>query len=108
MRTRVLLLCIVLCAFAAAPQRIVSLSPNVTELLYGMGAFPQVVGVSDYCSYPPGVKKLPSVGSWDGASLEKLSALHPDLVVVDDAEGAIVEDTYRRLGLRLLILPTHT
>ena len=97
-----------ICAGAASPpQRIVSLSPTVTELLYGIGAFRQVVGVTDYCSYPPEVSKLPSVGGWDGGSLERVSALRPDLVVVDDAEGALVEDTYRKLSLRLLIVPLH-
>jgi iron complex transport system substrate-binding protein len=85
----------------------VSLSPTATELLYRIGAFRQVVGVTDYCSYPPEVSKLPSVGRWDGASLEKVSALRPDLVVVDDAEGVLVEDTYRKLSLRLLIVPLH-
>lgn len=98
-----------ICAGAAGPrQRIVSLSPIVTELLYGIGAFRQVVGVTDYCSYPPEVSKLPRVGGWDGASLEKVAALRPDMVVVDDAEGALVEDTYRKLSLRLPIMPLHS
>ena len=96
-----------LIAFAAPPQRIVSLSPNVTELLYGVGAFSQVVGVSDYCSYPPQVKKLPSVGGWYNPSLEKLAAMRPDLVIVDDGEAPFVEDNFHKLGLRLLVVPTH-
>jgi hypothetical protein len=49
-------------AAANVPRRIVSLAPNITELLYGVGAFPQVVGVSDYCTYPPEAGKLPTVG----------------------------------------------
>jgi iron complex transport system substrate-binding protein len=97
------------CAAAAGPpRRIVSLSPTVTELLYGIGAFSQVVGVTDYCTYPPEAGRLPKVGGWDGASLERLAALRPDLVVVDNGEGALVEDTYRKLGLRLLIVPCRT
>jgi iron complex transport system substrate-binding protein len=108
-RTAAIGLLLAICATAGGPpQRIVSLSPPITELLYGIGAFRQVVGVTDYCSYPPEVKKLPSVGGWDGASLEKLFALRPDLIVVDDAEGALVEDKYRKLGLRLLIAPLHS
>jgi iron complex transport system substrate-binding protein len=107
MRTRVLFLCTALCAFAAPPQRIVSLSPNVTELLYGVGAFSQVVGVSDYCSYPPEVKKLPSVGGWHNPSLEKLAAMRPDLVIVDDGQAPFIEESTRQLGLRLMIVPTH-
>jgi len=94
-------------ALSAGPQRIVSLSPNVTELLYGIGAFPQVVGVSDYCTYPPEVKKLPSVGGWHDPSLEKLAALRPDLVVVDDAQAPFVRDSFTKLGLRLMVVPTR-
>jgi iron complex transport system substrate-binding protein len=99
-------------ALAAAafepPRRIVSLSPNLTEILYGIGAFAQVAGVTDYCTYPPEVKKLPSVGGWDGASLEKLLALRPDLVVVDDAEAPFIERKVKELGFRLLVAPNHT
>ena len=93
---------------SAAPQRIVSLAPNVTELLYGIGAFDKVVGVSDYCSYPPEAAKLPSVGGWHDPSLEKLASMRPDLVIVDDAQAVFVQDSFRKLGLRLLVVPTHT
>jgi iron complex transport system substrate-binding protein len=100
-------------AFAAsaageAPRRIVSLSPNLTEILYGIGAFPQVAGVTDYCTYPPEVKKLPSVGGWDGANLEKLLSLRPDMVVVDDAEAPFIQRKVKDLGFRLLVVPNHT
>ena len=44
------------------PQRIISLSPNVSEILDGVGAFDRVVAISDYCTYPPAVKHLPRVG----------------------------------------------
>src|SRR6516164_767224 len=93
---------------ADMPRRIVSLSPNLTEILYGIGAFPQVAGVTDYCTYPPEVKKVPSVGGWDGANLEKLLALRPDLVVVDDAEAPFIEGKVRDLGFRLVVVPNHT
>jgi iron complex transport system substrate-binding protein len=93
---------------ADAPRRIVSLSPNVTEMLYGMGAFSQVVGVSDYCTYPPEVTKLPSVGGWANPNLEKVAALRPDLVIVDDAQAALVADNLQKLGLQLLTVKDHT
>lgn len=102
-------LSLALCAAGAGvPHRIVSLSPNVTEMLYGVGAFSQVVGVSDYCTYPPEVTRLPSVGGWATPSLEKLTALGPDLVIVDDAEGPFVEDSFRKLGLKFMLAHTRT
>jgi len=91
-------------AGAEPPKRIVSLSPNLTEILYGVGAFDRVVGVSDYCTYPPEVSKLPSVGGWHNPSLERLTAMRPDLVIVDDGQAPFVEDKFRQLGLNLMIV----
>jgi iron complex transport system substrate-binding protein len=92
-------------AGADLPKRIVSLSPNMTEILYGIGAFNTVVGVSDYCTYPPEVARLPSVGGWHTPSLEKLTAMRPDLVIVDAAQAPFVIDKLRDLGLSTLVVP---
>lgn len=89
---------------AANPQRIVSLSPNLTEMLYGVGAFGQVVGVSEYALYPPEVRTLPTVGGWHNPSYEKLVALRPDLVLVDAGQAPFVEDKCRELGLKVMIV----
>jgi iron complex transport system substrate-binding protein len=98
-----------LCAAGAdMPRRIVSLSPNVTEMLYGMGASGQVVGISDYCTYPPEVAKVPSVGGWQNPDLERLAAMHPDLVLIDDGQAPFVEDNFKKLGLRVLTVADHT
>ncbi len=105
---RLVVLCCACAAGADLPRRIVSLSPNMTELLFGIGAFGQVAGVSDYCTYPPGVKKLPSVGGWDNPSLEKLAALRPDLVIVDAAQASLVADKFRDLGLRVMVTADRT
>jgi iron complex transport system substrate-binding protein len=93
---------------ADAPHRIVSLSPNVTEMLYGIGALDQVVGISDYCTYPADVNKLPSVGGWHNPDLEKLAALRPDLVIMDDGQAPFVEDDFRKLGFKTMIVPDHS
>jgi iron complex transport system substrate-binding protein len=109
--TRRLLLALSIAISAAgadAPRRIVSLSPNVTEMLYGIGAFDQVVGISDYCTYPPEVNKLPSVGGWHNPDLEKLAGLHPDLVIVDAGQAPFLEDHFKALGLRVMTVEDHT
>jgi ABC-type Fe3+-hydroxamate transport system substrate-binding protein len=93
---------------ADLPRRIVSLSPDVTEMLYGIGAFGQVAGVSDYCTYPPEVSRLPSVGGWHNPSLEKLAALRPDLLVSDVGQAPFIEDKVKALGLSMLVVPDHT
>jgi iron complex transport system substrate-binding protein len=93
---------------ADLPRRIVSLSPNVTEMLYGIGAFNLVVGISDYCTYPPEVTRMPSVGGWRNPSLEKLAGLHSDLVIVDDGQAPFLEDSFKQLGLRVMTVRDHT
>ena len=109
MTRRLLLLTMAVAAAGAeAPRRIVSLSPNITEMLYGMGAFDRLVGVTDYCTYPPQASKLPSVGGWHTPSLEKLAGMRPDLVIVDDAEAAFLQDQLRDLNLRVLVVPNHS
>jgi cobalamin transport system substrate-binding protein len=68
-------------ADAATPRRIVSLAPSVTETLFALGAGPEVVGVSQYCDYPPEVRNLPRVGSFLTPNLEAIIALRPTLVI---------------------------
>ena len=92
-----------LCAAGAdVPQRIVSLSPDLTEMLYGVGAFHRVVGVSNYETYPPEAAKLPSLGQLHNPNFERLTALRPDLVVINNAQAPFFEDTLKELGLRVL------
>jgi iron complex transport system substrate-binding protein len=66
---------------AQAPQRIVSLVPAVTEMLFAIGAGPQVVAVSSYDQDPPEVKALPRVGALLDPDVERILSLRPDLVV---------------------------
>lgn len=62
-------------------QRIVSLAPHVTELLYAAGAGAQVVGVVQFSDYPPEARRVPQVGSYTGFDLEAVLALAPELMV---------------------------
>ena len=63
-------------------QRIISLAPHATELLFAVGAGAQIVGVSEYSDYPEQAKKILSVGNVFALDLERLISLKPDLVVV--------------------------
>jgi len=65
----------------AADMRIVSLAPSVTETLFALGAGSEVVGVSQYCDYPPQVRELPRVGSFLTPNLEAILALRPTLII---------------------------
>ncbi len=65
---------------AKAPTRIVSLAPSVTETLFAIGAGSQVVGVTQFCDFPPEAAQKPKVG-YANPNLESLVALQPDLII---------------------------
>lgn len=77
----------------AAPQRIVSLAPSSTEILFAMGLGDRVVGVTDHDNYPAQVLELPKVGGYAMPNLEVLLALEPELVFAD----SIHEETVNKL-----------
>lgn len=72
------------------PQRIVSHVPSITETLFALDLGERVVGVSDYCNYPPEAGLKPSVGNYFNPSIETIIAQDPDLVITDGySEGLI-------------------
>jgi cobalamin transport system substrate-binding protein len=90
---------------ARAPQgrpRIVSLAPSVTETLFALGAGGDVVGVSQYCDYPPAALKLPQVGTFLTPNIEAIVALRPTLVI-----GLAISSDLREIrALRAMGIPT--
>ena len=77
------------------PQRIISLAPNVTEILFELGLEGRVVGVTSYCDFPEAAKAKDKVGDTLRPNLEKIVSLKPDLVVVSTASQ--LENLTRRL-----------
>jgi len=75
----------------ASPRRIVSLAPSITESLFAIGAGPALVGVTEYCTYPPAAARVPRVGGLTSPNLEAILALQPDLVLMS-MEGNRQED----------------
>ena len=64
------------------PQRIVSMAPNITETVFALGQGSRLVGVTDFCVYPPEAAKREKIGGFFNPNLEKLAALEPDLVLL--------------------------
>ena len=90
------------------PQRIVSLRPNLTELLFALGAGNRVVGVTDYCVWPDEAKNLPKIGSYLFPDLEKIMALQPDLVVTNkESSTARFVEKLQETGIPVMILETR-
>ena len=84
----------------AVPQRIVSLMPSQTELIFALGAGDRVVGISDHCSWPPQVASLARVGAME-LNLERLVMLNPDLIVDLNAAHARFHSQIARFGIPL-------
>ena len=82
----------------AQPTRIVSTFPSATETLFAMGAGDRVVGVSNYCRYPPAVLSLPKVGTYTKPDPEKIALLRPDLVVIPSSASGLA-DRLSALGI---------
>jgi iron complex transport system substrate-binding protein len=96
-------------AEATASDRIVSLAPSVTEILFALGAGEQVVGVTRYDDYPEAVRRLPKVGGFIDPDPEAVVALAPDLVIAVRTSGGRARiDTLARHGLSVLVVPAET
>ena len=71
----------------SVPRRIISLIPAVTEMLFAIGAGPQVVAVSSFDRYPPQVEKLQRVGALIDPDVERILSLRPDMVAIYASQG---------------------
>ena len=67
------------------PKRIISLAPNITEILFSLGLDEEIVGVSIHCNYPEKAKDKVRVGSYIGLDFEKILSLKPDLIIATGA-----------------------
>jgi len=90
-------------ALAGGPQRIISTSPSITEMLYALGLGDRVVGVTSYCHYPPEVRDKPKIGNYLRPDVETIVSMQPDLVV-SLAEHGELRPRLERLGLKILAL----
>jgi iron complex transport system substrate-binding protein len=95
-----------LVAINGTPQRIVSLAPSNTEILFALGLGDRVVGVTDYCDYPPEVLNKTKVGGYANPDIEKIVALNPDLILA--GYGNPIEVVYTLAGLGLTVFGIKT
>ena len=86
----------------AAPERIVSHVPPITELLFALGLGDRLVGVSDFCDYPPEAKEIHSIGDYWNPSIVNIVAVEPDLVLTDGHSESIKQ--LDELGISYLVI----
>lgn len=99
--------------FTEPPERIVSLAPSNTEIVFAIGAGDNVVGVTDFCNYPydfaawVDAGNMSSIGNYWNPSVEPIVALEPDLVLA--SSGSLdAAATLKNLGYAVLVIEGHT
>ena len=91
---------------AAAPQRIISLLPSLTESVCALGACARLVGTDRFSNFPASVAALPKLGGLDDAQIERIVSLKPDVVLL--STSARVIDRLEALGLKVLVLESRS
>lgn len=92
---------------AAVPRRIISMAPNLTEIVYDIGAQDLLVGDTDFCKFPPEAQKKEKIGGWINPNYEKILSLKPDLVLALKFHGKAV-DNLKKLGVSVLVQDCQT
>ena len=92
----------------ARPERIVSASPAVTEILFALGAGDRVVAVTDRSNYPPEATERPKVGGFFTPSVEKVLGARPDLVIGQRGNPPDFVETLRRSGVPVFTVDPQT
>jgi iron complex transport system substrate-binding protein len=89
---------------ASPPQRIVSLAPNITEILFALGLGDRVLGVTRFCDFPAEALQKEKIGGMVDPNLEKIEALHPDLIVAFRGNPLGVLNKLRHLHFPVFVL----
>ncbi len=84
------------------PQRIISLSPSNTELVYALGLEDRLIGVTTYDNYPAAAKEKPQVSGFSTVDVEKVVSLQPDLILASGIHKTEVIPAFEKLGIPVL------
>ena len=90
------------------PERIVSLSPANSEILFALGLDEKIVGVTEYCTYPEAALSKEKIGGFSTVNIEKVSVLNPDLIVAADGNSEETVSHLRELGFTVITINADT
>jgi iron complex transport system substrate-binding protein len=97
-------------SLTAYPERIISVAPSCTEILFAIGAGDKVVAVTDYCDYPynfaawVAAGNMTSIGGFEDPNMEVITSLDPDLILASGGVQMESVDTLRERGYKVLVL----
>jgi len=86
------------------PERIVSLAPSSTEILFALGLGDKVIGVTDVCDYPEEALAIEKMGGFQGVNVEKIVAANPDLIIADSLTTKEVVEQLESFGFPVLAI----
>ena len=89
---------------SSPPRRIVSLAPNVTEILFALGLDAEIAGVTRYCDFPEAALRKPRIGGLVDPNLELIKSMAPDLVIAFRGNPLRTIERLRALGLPVFVL----
>jgi len=90
------------------PEKIISLAPSNTEILYALGLEDRVVGVTEYCDYPEAARQKPQIGGYSTVDVERVVAIQPDLILAASLHQDEVVPRLEGLNLTVLVLAPRT
>jgi len=93
---------------AELPEKIISLAPSNTEILYAIGLGDKLVGVTEYCDYPEEAKQKPQIGGYSTVDIEKVVEIEPDLVLATRIHEGEVIPRLESYGLTVVVLAPKT
>lgn len=89
------------------PQRLISLSPSNTEIAFALGLSERIVGVTEYCNYPPEAQEKELIGGFATPNIERIVELEPDLVLASTIHEEAVTQ-FEALGITVLVIESAT
>lgn len=93
---------------ASIPQRIVSIAPSNTEILFALGLEERIVGVTTFCNYPPEATEKPKVGDFSAPNIEEVVAMAPDLILAANLHKDKVIPQFEAKGMTVVALSPGT
>ncbi|XOQ58589.1 MAG: ABC transporter substrate-binding protein [Clostridium sp.] len=86
------------------PKKVISLAPNITEIIYALNRQDTLIGRTDFCTYPKEVSKIPSIGGLTNPNIEKIVQLEPDLVIASNQLGKEDLKKIEELNIKVVVL----
>jgi iron complex transport system substrate-binding protein len=87
-----------------APEKIISLSPGITEIIFLLSAENKLIGISDYCNYPKGTQHIKKVGGLQNINIETIIALQPDVVLIGSIIPRNEVDKLEKSGITVVAI----